>query len=95
MKETSFTESDKKDMEGLSAAGLVARALASGEVNSIRKALREKGLEKPILTALRKMQIIQRNVRGSDAEKDNLMPKFFAMRLWGWMFEFVLHVKPT
>ena len=28
------------------------------------------------------MQVIQRNVRGSEAEKDNILPKFMAMRLW-------------
>ena len=28
------------------------------------------------------MQIIQRDVRGSEAEKDNLLPKFFGLRLW-------------
>ena len=28
------------------------------------------------------MQVIQRTVRGSEAEKDNLMPKFFGLRLW-------------
>jgi hypothetical protein len=34
------------------------------------------------MVALHKMQIIQRGVRGSEAEKDNLLPKFFVLRLW-------------
>ena len=78
----SFSASDKAEMEKLTAAGLVSLALASGDVESVRAALRKKNLEKPIETAFRKMQIIQRNVRGSEAEKDNLMPKLFALRLW-------------
>ena len=82
MRAHSFSASDKQEMERLTAAGLVSLALASGEVESVRAALRKKDLEKPIATALRKMQIIQRNVRGSEAEKDNLLPKFFALRLW-------------
>ena len=61
---------------------MVASAIASGEVNSIQEALRRKNLYKPVEVALQKMQIIQRNVRGSEAEKDNLIPKFFALRLW-------------
>ena len=28
------------------------------------------------------MQISQRNVRGSEAERDNIRPKFLALRLW-------------
>ena len=81
MQAQSFSASGKAEMEKLTAAGLVAHALASGEVESVRAALREKNLEKPIETAFRKMHIIQRNVRGSEAEKDMLMPKFFALRL--------------
>eukprot|EP00973_Karenia_brevis_P052688 7321683-Karenia_brevis.AAC.1 len=61
-------------MGKLTAAGPVAHALASGEVESVREVIRQKNLEKPIKTAFRKMQISKRNVRGSEAEKDNLMP---------------------
>ena len=82
MRSAAFSVQQKEDMEKLSATNLVANLLASGEVSSIRSALRKKGLDKPIETAFRKMQIIQRNVRGSEAEKDNLLPKFSAMRLW-------------
>ena len=78
----SFTPTQKADLAGLTATGLVAHALASGDVESVRGALKRKGLDKSIDTALRKMQIIQRNVRGSEAEKDNLLPRFFALRLW-------------
>jgi hypothetical protein len=68
-------------MSKLTADGLVAHALSSGEVNSVKEVLREKNLDKAIETTFRQMQLIQRNVRGSEAEKDNLMPKFIAMRI--------------
>ena len=82
IQQAGFTAQQKSDMEGLTANGLIASALASGEVNSVREALRRKNLEKPVQAALQRMQIIQRKVRGSEAEKDNLVPKFFAIRLW-------------
>ena len=82
MHHVSFSELEKKELSGLTATGLVATALASGDVDSVRKALRKKDLEKPIDTALRKMQVIQRDVRGSEAEKDKILPKFFSLRLW-------------
>ena len=69
-------------MEKLTAGSLVAHALISGDVNSVKELLRRKNLEKPIEATFRHMQIVQRNVRGSEAEKDNLMPKFLAMRIW-------------
>ena len=70
------------DIAKLTASGLVAHALSSGDVNSIRDLLRRKNLEVPLEKTFRAMQITQRNVRGSEAEKDNLIPKFSAMRLW-------------
>ena len=82
MKAGTFSQKQQEDLAQLTAAGLVANALASGDVSSVRAVLRKKKLEKPIGTAFRRMQIIRRNVRGSEAEKDNLMPKFWALRLW-------------
>ena len=82
MKDQTFSAEQKAELEKLTGPSLVANALASGDVQSVREELRKKDLEKPIETAFRKMQIIQRNVRGSEGEKDNLMPKFFALRLW-------------
>jgi len=77
-----FSERHNENIASLTATNLVAHALASGEVDSVRQLLRQKGLEKPLETAFQKMQIIQRSVRGSEAEKDNLLPRFFALRLW-------------
>ena len=69
-------------MEKLTAASLVAHALSSGDVDSVKELLRRKNLEKPIEATFRHMQIVQRNDCGSWAEKDQLMPKFIAMRIW-------------
>ena len=71
-----------KDIGQLTAAGLVAKALASGDVDSVRQALRDKNLDVPIKRAMRSMQIVQNNVRGSEAERDNIRSHFVALRLW-------------
>ena len=85
VRDCNFSPADKEQLASLTAGGLVAQALASGEVESVRAALRRKGLESPIYTALQKMQTIHRNVRGSEAEKDNLVP-FFCFAFVVWLF---------
>ena len=74
VKSQSFTRGQQDELQALTATGLVAHALSSGDVNSVRDALRRKNLDAPIQTALRRMQVAQRNVRGSEAEKDNIIP---------------------
>ena len=44
--------------------------------------LQKKGLHENIQKTFRQMQIVQRKVRGSEAEKDSLIPKFIALRIW-------------
>ena len=78
----SLSEADASELQKLTAGGLVSQALASGEVNSIREALRKKNLAVPVDRALRHMQICLRNVRGSEAERDTIMYKFAAIRIW-------------
>ena len=78
---TRFSVAEAAELEKITAASLVAYALASGDVNSIRKALWDKNLDKPIQRALRSMQIQQRNVRGSEGERDSIL-SHFALRLW-------------
>ena len=77
-----FKEGEADDLQQVTATGLVAQAMSSGDVNCIRDVLRKKNLEKPVERALRKLLIVQRSVRGSEAERDNLLPKFRALRLW-------------
>ena len=54
-----------------------------------------KNLESPIRKAFRSMQNIQKSVRGSEAEKDNLIPKFTALRLWSGCSSLFLRWTPT
>ena len=61
---------------------LVAAALASGECNSVRQLLRKENLDNKVKTALRRMEIVQRRVEGSDAERSSCRYKFVAMRVW-------------
>ena len=77
-----LTASAMSEVQKITATSLVAQAMSSGDANSIRDLLKKKGLQAPIENALRSMQIIQRNVRGSESEKDSLMPKFTALRIW-------------
>ena len=70
------------EIQKVTASGLVAHALSSGDVNSVRSLLKQKNLHGPLKQTFQKMQIIQRSVRGSEAEKDSIMPKFFGLRLW-------------
>ena len=77
-----FSSANLADIQQITATNLVAQALSSGDVNSVRDLLRQKNLNGPIRNAFRSMQIIQRNDRGSEAEKDNIIPKFMGLRLW-------------
>ena len=77
-----FTQGQAVELEKLTATGLVSHALASGDVNSIKEVLKRKNLEAPITKALQTMQILQRNVRGSEGERDGILGRFSALRLW-------------
>ena len=76
------SESDSEALRALTAQQLVSTALASGEVNSVRELLRKKNVGVPVCAVLTRIQVSQRTVRGSEAEKDNILPMFMAMRLW-------------
>ena len=90
-----LTEEELRNLQAVTAKGLMATAMAEGDVNSVRELLRRKDLDLPIKEAFRKMQIIQRNVRGSEAEKDSLLPKFFALRLWSGCSSLFFTLNPT
>ena len=81
VRSSKLTDDNLNDLQ-TTATGLVAQALSSGDVNSVRDLLKKKDLDAPIQKTFRRMQIIQRSVRGSEAEKDNLIPKFTALRIW-------------
>ena len=61
---------------------LVAAALASGECNSARQLLRKQNLDNTVKTVLRRMEIVQRRVDGSDAERSSCRFKVVALRVW-------------
>ena len=48
----------------------------------VRSALREKNLDASVREAFKIMQLSQRRVRGSEAEKENLILKFVSLRIW-------------
>ena len=73
---------EMQQIQALTAEGLWRHALSCGDINDVRTLLKRKKLELPIQTAFQKIQVSQRRVRGSEAEKDNIVPKFFALRLW-------------
>ena len=77
-----LTAADAEAIESTCATDLVATALATGDVNSVRAVLRKKDLEPKIRRTFNRMQMIQRNVRGSEAERDNIFPRFTALRIW-------------
>ena len=77
-----FDKDGIEQLQSLSATGLVAQVLASGDVDSVKKALQKKDLDKGVERALRDMQICLRKVRGSEEERDTLIYKFRALRIW-------------
>ena len=51
-------------------------------MNSVRELSRRKNFDRPTQEASRNMHISQRNVRGSEAEGDSVLPTLFALMLW-------------
>ena len=70
------------DLLDLSPHDMVMAALAAGEASSVRAALRKKKVDVRLKRVLRSMEIAQRNVEGSEAERDVLRFQFGALRLW-------------
>ena len=85
-------DEDLRQLEELTATGLVAQALASGDINSVRDGLRKRKLEVPVEKALRHMQLCMRNIRGSEGEKDSLMPRIADLVRLQFL---ILHPEPS
>ena len=77
--DSKFDKGTRDALQYLTAVRLMATALASGDVKSVRDVLKKKGLDQSVRTALRTLQISQSRVRGSEAERDGMMPKFVGM----------------
>ena len=78
-----LSDADAEALQDVTAHDFVAAAMASGDCDSVRSALRRKDLDDKVQLALRKLERTQRQVRGSESEKDALRPRFTAMRVWG------------
>ena len=69
-------------LEGIDHHDIVAQAMASGECDSVRELLKKKGkVDQKLQKMFHAMTQIQRNVRGSEGEKDTLRFRFSALRV--------------
>ena len=64
-----FFKSEAEVLKEVTSEDLVAAALASGECNSVRSLLQKKNLEGKMKVALQCMEIVQRRVQGSEADR--------------------------
>ena len=78
------TWAEKSILSQFIADGLIEQSLSCGEVNSVKELLRKKNLDSAIERTFQKMQMVQRKVRGSEAEKDNLILNYLAMPMHLW-----------
>ena len=60
----------------------VRSALAAGDCESIRQALRKKNVSTNVKEILKSMDIATRGVEGSESERDSFRFKFVALHLW-------------
>lgn len=60
----------------------VRSALAAGDCDSIRQALRKKNVSTNVKDILRSMDIAMRGVEGSESERDIFRFKFISLHLW-------------
>ena len=83
------------DADKLNAEQLMQQAMSSGECNSVSQALRQKNIKETSLKkSIEAMQMVQRRVRGSEAERESLRYKFMAMRVWGGCSSLFLTLNP-
>jgi hypothetical protein len=69
-------------LENISAPDFMKAALAAGDCDSIRTALRKKKIDVKVKDLLRSMDIALRGVEGTEAERELFRLKFGAMRIW-------------
>ena len=82
MRSVAFSKAHANALQETTASDLVAHALASGDCNSVAELLRHKGLDEKLRTTFQFMQMAQRKVRGSEAQRSSVRYKFRALRLW-------------
>ena len=69
----------------LTARDIIQAEVQTGEATSVRDVLRKAGIDDDLQRILRVLQVVQRSVQGSDAERSSLRHKFCAMKLWNGM----------
>ena len=82
LKHSPFSAADAQDIANVDASDLVAAMLESGDCNTVREVLRKKKLDWKMRALFQKMQFVHRRIPGSEADRDALHNKFFAMRVW-------------
>ena len=95
-----FVEKNAATVEGtlslITHHDIVAQAMSSGECDSVRDALKKKGkVDQRLQTMYHHMSQVQRNVRGSEAERDILRFRFRAMRLWNGFSSLFFTLSPN
>ena len=82
MKMHLFSSADSVALQQTTANDLVAHALASGDCDSVKQLLRKSNLDAKVRKTFHYMQLAQRKVRGSEAQRDSIHYKFRALRIW-------------
>jgi hypothetical protein len=74
---------------------IVSQALNSGECDNLKDVLKKKHLSSKLETMVHSMQTVQRNVRGSEAEKQSVRYKFNALRIWNGFSSLFFTLNPN
>ena len=86
----------EKDFSNVTHHDIVAQMMASGECDSVRALLKKKGqVDDKLQKVFHAMNQVQRNVRGSEAEKDVLSYRFNAMRIWNGFSSLFFTLNPN
>ena len=83
MKRVAFSQADIDALRETTVQDLVSHALSSGDCDSVRQLLRRENLEVKVKKTFQTMQMAQRKVRGSEAQRESVHFRFRALRIWG------------
>ena len=69
-------------LQSISPGDFVRAALAAGDCESIRSALRKKNIDTTVKDILKSMDVALRGVEGSESERDIFRFKFISLHIW-------------
>ena len=95
LKNLPLSQHDARALRETTAHDLMSLAISSGDCDSVRQVLRGSKLDAKLRTTFEYMQLIQRKVRGSEAERDTLRYSFRAMRIWHGCSSLFSTLNPT